>query len=73
MDYLIEVIDEEIIKLAKEIKEDVPYWMHRRPVIALKKALKRCHRLEEIALDNTTLNQNRDIILNCLKLFDYVI
>ena len=51
MDYLIEEINEEIIKLAKEIREEVPYWMHNRPVLALKKALKRCQQLEDVALD----------------------
>ena len=69
MDYLIEQIDEEILDLAKVISEDVPYWMHARPVGALKRALKRCQSLEHVALDATTLSKNRDIILNCLEVF----
>lgn len=68
MNYSTEKINQEIKALAIKIKNEVPYWMHYRPVLALKQSLKDCQDLESSENNSNVLQINKSLIIECLRI-----
>ena len=69
MNYSTKPISNELKTLAIKIKNEVPYWLHYRPILALKKSLKTCHELEANNNTSNTLQMNKILIIECLRVF----
>jgi len=72
MNYSTKRISTDLKTLAVKIKNEVPYWQHYRPVLALKKSLKKCYELESTDNNTSILQTNKGLLIECLIIFKII-
>lgn len=68
MDYLKETINQNVFEVAQQIVDEVPYWMHKRPILAVYSSIERCENLLTANPGSEMLRLNHEILHKCLHI-----